>query len=427
MASDEDVGDADRAHGGLEVVGRDARTGDELALLARIGRLDAAVEEVGHVGILLGLGDVELVPAGLGEGLRQRSRRLGWEGDEGRQPGFVLGHRHHQQIGRRRVPGRRAAIEALERATVRQRMGELPRPVRPEVGVDDRLARAQPRFEPVDDGRRDELVGLATSVGGLDRRDGRRDVMRRLAVHDGVVAALDPVPAGVAIHRPVPPPDRRDGGVRMGGRQPALEIDDVAERRRGRGVASVEQRVDPDERHPLAPRELGQCHEVPVVGVDAARADEADDAQDAAGLARPGTGLQEGRTLEERAVGDGGVDPGQVLEHRPAGPEVEVADLRVAHLPGWQPNGLLRGSEAGVRPVAQEGSPGRHGGGGDGVGCRVAPDAEPVEDDQDDRAWPGRSGRHAAAPSALTRSCRGRCGPGRSARRGPRSRPSRRA
>ena len=46
--------------------------------------------------------------------------------------------------------------------------------------------------------------------------------------------------------------------------------------------------------------------------------------------------LRECRTVEERAIRDRGVDPRQVLEHRPAGADVEVAHLGVAHLAGGQ-------------------------------------------------------------------------------------------
>ena len=108
-----------------------------------IRRFDAAVEEVGDVGVLLGLGDVELAPAGLGEGLGERARLLGPEGDEDRQAGLVFGHRHDEQVGRGRPARRRAPVEAVERRAVDQGVGELARAVGAEVGVDDRLASAR--------------------------------------------------------------------------------------------------------------------------------------------------------------------------------------------------------------------------------------------------------------------------------------------
>ena len=60
IASTALVGQFRRRHLGLEVVGRDLRRGHHDALLARIGRLLAAVEEIGDVRIFLGLGHADL-------------------------------------------------------------------------------------------------------------------------------------------------------------------------------------------------------------------------------------------------------------------------------------------------------------------------------------------------------------------------------
>ena len=48
---------------GLQIVGRDLGRGHHDAVLARIGRLDAAVEEIGDVRVFLGLGDAQLPQA----------------------------------------------------------------------------------------------------------------------------------------------------------------------------------------------------------------------------------------------------------------------------------------------------------------------------------------------------------------------------
>lgn len=52
---DDCIGDAGGGHLGGEVVGGDLLRGDEGAVFAGKGLLDAAVEEVGDVGVLLGL------------------------------------------------------------------------------------------------------------------------------------------------------------------------------------------------------------------------------------------------------------------------------------------------------------------------------------------------------------------------------------
>ena len=59
QAADERVRGLSSAHLRLEVIGRHvARRRHNLTALARLGRLLAAGEEVRHVGILLGLGNV---------------------------------------------------------------------------------------------------------------------------------------------------------------------------------------------------------------------------------------------------------------------------------------------------------------------------------------------------------------------------------
>ena len=75
-ARDERVGRLERAHLRLVVVRRHvARRGHELAPLALLRALLAAAEEVRHVRVLLGLGDVQLAAAAVGDDARQRHRR----------------------------------------------------------------------------------------------------------------------------------------------------------------------------------------------------------------------------------------------------------------------------------------------------------------------------------------------------------------
>src|SRR3712207_8181294 len=64
-----------RAHLGLVIVGRHVPRGrHEAALLARLLSLFAPVEEVGHMGVLLRLGDVKLALSALGEQDRKSTR-----------------------------------------------------------------------------------------------------------------------------------------------------------------------------------------------------------------------------------------------------------------------------------------------------------------------------------------------------------------
>ena len=67
MASSTTFGDALRAHLRLQIVSRDLRRRHHLALFAGERLLDAAVEEVSHVRVLLGLGDAQVLPVQLRE------------------------------------------------------------------------------------------------------------------------------------------------------------------------------------------------------------------------------------------------------------------------------------------------------------------------------------------------------------------------
>ena len=176
-------------------------------------------------------------------------------------------------------------------------------------------------------------------------------------VDDRVVAALDAVPAPVAVHRVVAAADRRDPGVGMGHGEAPLEV-----RRRGRGPTAA--RVSRPSSSawtrtagtPCARRQLDEGDEVTVVGVDAARPDEADEVQASVGRRRASAGLEQRRLREERAVRDRGVDARQVLEDGPAGAEVQVPHLRVAHLAGRQADRILRRA-AGSSAASDSSSP----------------------------------------------------------------------
>ena len=135
-----------------------------------------------------------------------------------RQPGLVLGHRHDEQVRRGR-PARRATSGRSRRSPASARAWvSCARAVGPEVAVDDRVARRgrRPSTPSMTVGV-DELVVLAAGVGRLD---GRRRAGGPLPfpVDDRVVAALDALPALVAVHRAVAAADRGDPGVRVGAR-----------------------------------------------------------------------------------------------------------------------------------------------------------------------------------------------------------------
>ncbi len=137
----------------------------------REGRFDAAVEEIGDVGVLLCLGHVELAPAQAGEDLGQAGHRQRRKCDRNGQTGLVIGHRHDVQIS-----GPLAAVEclAVELVAVDQGVGQLARAIGAEVEVDHHVAVADRSVDAVDHGRLDELVVLAAGVAVGDGCRGTR-------------------------------------------------------------------------------------------------------------------------------------------------------------------------------------------------------------------------------------------------------------
>ncbi len=196
-----------------------------------------------------------------------------------RKPSLVLGHRDDPQVPRRSLSARARAIECVERH-IGERVGELASPVRAEVQVDDRLAIVELAVDAVDDRRLHELVSFAVGVGLLDGRR-RAGSMLPHPEDDRVVGQLDPIPTLVAIHPEIAPADGRDPDVGMDVGQPPLQIRDELDRRARRRVAPVKERVHAHASHALPIGQLGESHEVSVVGVDATRPDQPDDVEPA--------------------------------------------------------------------------------------------------------------------------------------------------
>ena len=144
-----------------------------------------------------------------------------------------------------------------------------------------------------DDQRLDELVGLAPLVGRLDRE--HRVLDRRAgAVHHGVVGQPGPLPAPVAVHREVAAAERRDVHPAPG--DPAHVQQQRAHhlgaerraRRRGRRGSRGSRCW-----HLVPHAELDAGEQVPVEGVHAAGAEQADQVQRAAGLPQAGAQLHQ--------------------------------------------------------------------------------------------------------------------------------------
>ena len=228
--------------------------------------------------VLLGLGEAHVRQLVRGEHFGdvagRRRRRVD---DRERVLRVVLGHRR-QRDARPRAAAR--AIEAVE-VLERQRPHDLPHAIGAEVEEHHRVAVADRADRlPVgadDDVRLDELVGDVGGVGRLDHR-ARRRRRRAVAVDDRVVGELGPLPALVAIHRPVAARDRRDAADAGRGDR-GFERRDVGASAGRRRVASVGEDVHEDARHAARLRQRDERVQVLLVAVDAAVREQADQVQ----------------------------------------------------------------------------------------------------------------------------------------------------
>ena len=167
--------------------------------------------------------------------------------------------------------------------------------------------------------------------------------MLGLAVHEQVVGLLDAVPALVAVHREVAADDGPDP-ARADLVHPGLDLREVLHAALGRRVAAVGEGVHDQVLDPPLGGELDQRLEVAVGGMHAAVGHQPDEVH-ARGVAE--RRLQH-LVLGERAVLDRGVDPRQVLGDDRAGPQVEMPDLGVAHLPLGEPDARPHRGQRGV-------------------------------------------------------------------------------
>ena len=202
-----------------------------------------------------------------------------------------------------------------------------------------------------DHGRQHELVVLVPGVPGREPGRGRLGVHAGPVDH-GLVERRHPLPALVTVHAVVATRHGRDAGARDARRRvaprgrPGTDPPSAAachgrraargrrRRRTPRDAASsaIATRCRSLAWTPPGPMRLTRCSRRPLAA--ACRA----------------ASTQRG-VRGERAVGDRGVDARQVLEDGPAGADVEVPDLAVAHLAVRQPHGRTGGIEQRVRPA----------------------------------------------------------------------------
>ena len=236
-------------------------------------------------------------------------------------------------------------------------------------------------------------VSLAV-VGGLGGGRAGVRVVLGPAVHQQVVGLLDAVPALVAVHREVAADHAADpAGADL--LHPALDVGQVLGAARGRGVAAVGEGVHDEVVDPPLRGQLDQRLQVAVARVHATVGDE----PDVVHARRVAQRRLQHLVLGQRAVLHRGVDAGQVLGDDRAGPQVEVTDLGVAHLPLGEPDARAHRGQRGVRVLGPQAVEHRRVGQRDRVPRAVGREPPAVEDHQRDRGH-AHAGRAASTIAA---------------------------
>jgi hypothetical protein len=132
----------------------------------------------------------------------------------------------------------------------------------------------------------------------------------------------------------------------------------------------------------------------PLVAVHAAGREEAQDVQRRAIRARRGDGAGKRRVGGELAGLDRAIDAGEFLVDHAPRPHVEMTNLRITHLAGWESDRALGGVDDRVRMVAPQAVPVRLRRQAHRVVRRGLAAADAVEDQQDDGSDFGRGIGH---------------------------------
>ena len=149
------------------------------------------------------------------------------------------------------------------------------------------------------------------------------------------------------------------------------------------------------DRHAGACDQVGECNQVILVCMHAARRREPHQMADPAALPQGRDHVRQQRIARQRSVREGGVDPRQVRHRDAPGAEVHVADFGVAHLPLRQADEALRRIDQTLRASRDQAIEVRRAGIEDGIVPGIGTEPPAVENAEDGR--PGRCGRHQEA------------------------------
>src|SRR5205085_10270874 len=138
----------------------------------------------------------------------------------------------------------------------------------------------------------------------------------------------------------------RDHRLSFGALEELAHVPESGARHR---VAAIQHGVDGDAGNAFPGAEIDEREEMLVERVDAALADQPNEMHRPARPLRLLTCVHERAIPKEAAIGDGAIDPYEILHHDAAGAEIQVANFAVADLMLRQSNRQTRSREQRLR------------------------------------------------------------------------------
>ena len=398
--------DSHGAHCRLQVIRGDLRGGNHFALLVLKLLLNAAIEEESNVCVFLGLSDVALLHSLFAQCFGEHvGHTLGFEGDV--EGVFRIVRRHSSKVGVLWV----GEIGLGGTVDIAQELGDLANTVRTVVEeeycvivctsqlMDTKVLMAHSAlrkeltlyssFLPIYNDGLQELIILVLAVSLLDSSH-RVTAFLAFSFDQAVQANLDSVPPLIAVHDVVSAHHGRDVAEAdlLGGLQQSLH---VSGGRLGICVTAVAKEVDVGLGHALSLGDLEEGYQMVHVRVHAAVGHEAAEVESAIAIDGALEGLLDGGDVLELVVLDGLRNADGILPDDPAGANVQVADLAVAHEAFREADGERRCLELGIAlgslgSVLGEVVHGRRVGCEDGIAIFArlfCCDSPAVDDDQD--------------------------------------------
>ena len=216
-------------------------------------------------------------------------------------------------------------------------------------------------------------------------------------MNHGVVGPRHPLPAVVAVHRPITPDD---GGDKGPARQSGLQVGDETGTRLRCHVAAIGNGVD-GQRHPGIGNRTGGGDQMHDMGVNPAIRRHPHQMGGAATGLEPVDKGAECRVQRKAAILHRQIDRAKVHRHHPARTDIGVADLGIAHLALGQTDIGAMSEQKVVRTGRHDPVPGRGVAQSDSIGGGVVAVTPAIHDAQNDGFGMGH-GTHLAGRAGST-------------------------